>query len=285
MRTNPKTLISRIPRPALRPFVKTLWVTAPSNGQPSIEGAREHVLPTGDMHLAFRLGDAPLRLFNNVDDVSGYTIGHAVVGGARPTFYVRDVSTPSCSVGAQLHPGAAEGLFGATADELSERHTRLEDLWGPAAGVAHERLLEARGPERQLAVFEALLVGRLPLERGLHPAVTQAIEQLAATHSVHEAVKQSGYSHRYFIALFRRAVGLRPKAYCRILRFQQALERVAADGSVSWADLAMNSGYSDQAHFNREFREFTGVAPEAYRKMSSAFTHHVPVGRTSQRRA
>lgn len=276
-------LISRLPRPALRPFVKTLWVTAPTNGQPSVEGAREHVLPTGAMHLVFRLGDAPLRLFNDIDDASGHMIGHAVVGGVRSTFYVRDVSTPSCSVGAQLHPGAAEVLFGATADELSERHTSLEDLWGITASVARERLLEAGGPQQQLAMFEAILMARLPAVRGLHPAVAQAIGQLAATNNIHEVVKQSGYSHRHFIALFRRAVGLSPKAYCRILRFQEVLDRIARGEAISWADLAMDCGYSDQAHFNREFRGFAGIAPEAYRKLSPVFAHHVSIDREKQR--
>lgn len=276
-------LISRLPRPALRPFVKTLWVTAPANGQPSVEGAREHVLPTGGMHLVFRLGEAPLRLFNDIDDASGFTIGHTVVGGARSKFYVRDVSTPSCSVGAQLYPGVAEILFGATADELSECHTSLEDLWGVTASVARERLLEAGGPQQQLAVFEDLLAARLPAVRGLHPAVAQAIGQFATTNNIHEVVKQSGYSHRHFIALFRRAVGLPPKAYCRILRFQEVLDRIARGETVSWADLAMDCGYSDQAHFNREFREFAGISPEAYRKLSPVFAHHISIDLEKQR--
>ncbi|MFY9269526.1 MAG: helix-turn-helix transcriptional regulator [Candidatus Manganitrophaceae bacterium] len=279
-------LISRLPQPALRPFVKRLWVAVPATGQPAVTGAREHVLPTGGMHLVFRLSDAPLRLFQCPDDPIGRVLGHAVVGGARSTFYVRDVSTPSSSVGAQLYPGAAQVLFGITADALSERHTRLEDLWGPAAAVARERLLEADGPERKLALFETLLLARFPPTHGLHPAVAHAIQRLAETNNVHEVVKQSGYSHRHFIALFRRAVGLSPKTYGRLLRFQKALECVAhvahvADvdmrGTISWADLALDCGYSDQAHFNREFREFTGVTPENYREISPVFAHHLSI--------
>jgi hypothetical protein len=122
-------LATRVPRPSLRPFVKVLWATEQTRAPQFIASAREHVLPTGSMHLVFRLSDPPLRLFDGVEDTDGHTLGHAIVGGARSTFYVRDISTPSCSVGAQLHPGAAESLFGATAEELAERHTRLEDLW------------------------------------------------------------------------------------------------------------------------------------------------------------
>jgi AraC-like DNA-binding protein len=270
-------LITRLPRPSLRPFVKMLWATEHTNGQRCVPGAREHVLPTGSMHFVFRLSDPPLRLFAGVEDTCGHTLGHAVVGGARSTFYVRDISTPSCSVGAQLYPGVAEILFGATADELSERHTRLEDLWGRAALVAHEQLLAAGGPERQLAVFEALLAARLPVVRGLHPVVAHALERFVTPDSIREVVKDSGHSHRHFIALFRRAVGLPPKLYCRVMRFQRALERVTADGTASWVDLAIEAGYSDQPHFNREFQEFAGIAPGEYRKIVPAHPHHVGV--------
>jgi transcriptional regulator GlxA family with amidase domain len=126
-------------------------------------------------------------------------------------------------------------------------------------------------------VLVSLLVARLPAVRGLHPAVAQALEQFWTTTDVRRVVKASGYSHRQFIALFSRAVGLTPKLYCRVIRFQNALKDTAANPSVSWVDLAVDVGYSDQPHFTREFREFAGLTPEQYRKVSPTLTHHVPL--------
>lgn len=270
-------LLRRYPPPALRPFVKTLWVADQANVQQPTEFEREHVLPTGHTHLVFRLSDQPLRLFDDVEDATGQILGPAAVGGARYTYYVRDISIPSGSAGAMLLPGAAELLFGVPSDELAERHTLLDDLWGRSANSAREQLLEARSPEQKLDVLESLLAARLPAVRGLHPAVAHALEQFWTTTDVRKVVMASGYSHRQFIALFRRAVGLTPKLYCRVLRFQKVLERVAADPSASWVDLALDAGYSDQPHFAREFREFTGITPQQYRKVSPTLTHHVPV--------
>jgi AraC-like DNA-binding protein len=270
-------LLKRYPTPPLRPFVKSLWVTDQTNVPLPAEINREHVLPTGEMHLVFRLSDQPLRLFNDDADATGHILGCAIVGGARSTFYVRDISKPACSVGAQLLPGAARLLFGAPADELAERHTILDDLWGRSADLAREQLIEAGSPERRLDLLESLLAARLPAVRGLHPAVAQALEQFWTTTDVRKVVLASGYSHRQFIALFRHAVGLTPKLYCRVLRFQEALEHVAADPSVSLVDLAIDAGYSDQPHFTREFREFAGVTPEQYRQVSPTSAHHVPV--------
>jgi AraC-like DNA-binding protein len=284
-------LMIRVPRPALRPFIEVLWATDEAAEYRAAVARREHVLPTGRMHLAIRLSDDPLRLFDNTGDNAGRVVSEAVVGGARDSFYIRDVSKPLCSVGAVLRPGAAQALFGVAAHELAGRHTPLEDLWGRPVASMRDRLAELRSLDERLDAFEAVLASRLPRARGLHPAVAQALERLmdvptvAAGHAqeergsslaVREVVRQSGYSHRTFISLFHRAVGLTPKVYCRILRFQRALRRVSA-GTASWLDVALAAGYSDQAHFNREFRTFVGVTPTEYRQVAPRFPNHLPV--------
>jgi AraC-like DNA-binding protein len=140
-----------------------------------------------------------------------------------------------------------------------------------------EELTELPSPEERLDAFERMLAARLPTVRGLHPAVAHALQQFDATKTVHEVVTESGYSHRRFIALFSRAVGLTPKMYSRVLRFQRVLDRAGHAGPISLVDMAVASGYSDQSHFNREFREFTGVTPTEYRAASPVAPHHVAV--------
>lgn len=269
-------MLKRVPEAALRPFVKTLWVTK-QPGRKSPTADRERVLPTGGTHLVFRLSDEPLRLYDDIADSSGYTVGHALVGGARSTFYLRDVSGPTWSIGAQLHPNAIRSLFGVPADELAGRHTSLDALWGGSVELLREQLFEASIPERQLDVFESILAARLPRVRGVHPAVAEALERMRTEFEVRSAVQASGYSHRRFIELFRRDVGLTPKVFCRVLRFQKILRGIAMDSSVSCADLALISGYSDQPHFNREFREFAGITPGEYRQLPPILPHHVPL--------
>lgn len=266
-------LVQRPPGSALRPFVKTLWVSS----EPAPGALREHVLPTGESHIVFRLSDPPLRIFADAADRTGRAIGHAVVGGTRSTFYVRDVSEPAWTVCAQLRTGVAPLLLGVPADELAERHTSLEDLWGRAARTMRERLALAGPADRQLDLFESLLAARLPRIRALHPAVAEALARFDPSDDVRAMVSRSGYSHRRFAVLFRRAVGLVPKRFARVRRFQVALERVAAQPAASWTDLALAAGYSDQSHFNRDFREFSGVSPGRYRALAPASAHHVPL--------
>ncbi|HZA49998.1 MAG TPA: helix-turn-helix domain-containing protein [Myxococcaceae bacterium] len=268
-------MIVRPPAPQLRPFVKLLWVTTPTTDGVA-PAARERVLPTGAMHLAIRLSGPPLRTFESDDDARGRTVGHAVVGGARAAPHVRDVSEPTHSVGAMLHPGASDVLFGAPADALAGRHTRLDDLWGRFADEVRERLVEAAVPERQLAFFENLLIARAPRVRGVHPAVAASLAHFAVGRSVRDMVRDTGYSHRHFLALFRREVGLTPKVHCRLLRFQAAVARLHEQTATPLADVALDAGYSDQPHFVREFRELSGITPGEYRRLAPRASHHVP---------
>ncbi|MEJ7608231.1 MAG: helix-turn-helix domain-containing protein [Bryobacteraceae bacterium] len=102
-----------------------------------------------------------------------------------------------------------------------------------------------------------------------------ALGRFRETDKVHDVAKESGYSHRRFIAIFREAVGLSPKVYCRVQRFQKALTGVAAKTGASWVDLAIAAGYSDQSHFNREFREFAGVTPREYSTIAPLDLNHI----------
>ena len=268
--------LKRLPTPPLRPFVALVWSSGNHTAGRYKAPAREHVLPAGMMHVVFRLTDGPLRIFG-AGDREGQPAGDSMIGGVRSRFYVREMSGPSCSVGAVLRPGASELLFGTGADALAERHTPLDDVWGAPARLVHERMLETDDPENRLALLEATLLQRLPRVRVMHPGIASAIDQMHSLQSVEAAVKLSGVSHRQFISLFRRTVGLTPKTYLRVLRFQSALRSFRHGKAQTLASLAAETSYSDQAHFNREFRAFSGVTPAAYQRLASKEMNHLPV--------
>ncbi|ACG72606.1 transcriptional regulator, AraC family [Anaeromyxobacter sp. K] len=270
-------MIQRLPIPALRPFVARLWASEDADAAAPGSAGRERLLPTGAMHLAFRAAGDPVRLFDGPDDATGRAIGRAVVAGARAAPYLRDRAPGARSVGAMLRPGAARLLFGAGAGELAGRHTALADLWGDAAAAeVTERLALAGDPARRLALLEALLVARLPRVTALHPAVAEALARLP-TEEVAAVVARSGRSHRHLVLLFRDAVGLAPKAYSRVLRFQRAA--AALRGSPApVAEVALACGYADQAHLGREFLALAGVPPARFRRLAAPFPNHLPLG-------
>jgi AraC-like DNA-binding protein len=268
--------IKRLPAPALRPFIKLLWASDGKETRKAIEANRERLLPTGSMHLVFRLSDSPIRIFDSVEDYEGHTFRFGVVAGLRSGFYVKDIPGPVRTVGALLQPGVAKLLFGVSAEELTNRHTSVEDLWGPSSMELWEQMRDAGELGRQLDMFELFLAQKLPQVHGIHPAIAHALNRLSSVDKIGQVVEETGYSHRRFIELFRRTVGLPPRLFYRVTRFQRAL-KMAGDVHPKWAKIAADVGYSDQAHFIREFREFTGVSPNVYRKLDIGESHHVPI--------
>ncbi len=271
------------PRPALRPFIGQMWA---STSAAQAAGTREHVLPTGQMHMVFRLAGPPLRMYADAADTVGRVIAAPVLGGARSSFYIKDISGPVMSVGVQLLPGAAQALFGVSAAELAGGHVVLSDLWGGTADSLLQQLSDASDPGRQLAVLESVLAANLRGAPVLHPAVAQALAACAHPGRIDTMVRDSRYSHRGFIALFRQATGMSPKRYARLLRFQTVLAALRRKPGGSLAALAHQAGYSDQAHMTREFREFAGITPSDYRQLAPAAANHVALapGQFSSRR-
>lgn len=264
--------LSRSPiHPALCPFIERVW--ASDQGHPT--ASRELVLPTAQGHLVVRVSERPLRVYAGPGDRRGRESAHAVLGGPRSSPFIRDVSEPVRCMGAQLRPGAVQALFGVPADELSGRHTDLEDLW-PGSRF-RERLCEEGALALQLNRFEALLAERLSDARGIHPAVAHALSRFGLVGDVDRVRRETGYSHRHFAVLFRQAVGMLPKRYCRVRRFKATLERLAASPEVEWVALAQSSGFSDQAHLVREFRALSGLTPGQYRRLAPSWSRHVPI--------
>lgn len=269
-------MLCRQPRPALRPFVALIW--AGDSAGPASPAARERVLPTGAMHLVFRLGETPLRVFAGPGDPDGTVVGSSIAGGVRSAPYVKDVSVPGASLGILLRPGAVEPLTRAPATVLAGTHTPLDDVW-PRADLVElrERLLAAPSCEQRIAITENFLTARLPTVHGVHPLVAHALERFDAGDTVGAVVADSGYSHRYVVRTFAQAVGLKPKTYGRLRRFDRALARHTAEPGTSWADIAAAEGYTDQAHLSREFRAFAGVTPGHYRRIAPVAPRHVPI--------
>jgi AraC-like DNA-binding protein len=182
------------------------------------------------------------------------------------------------TVGALLRPGAAGLLLGAPAGVFTGAHWALADVWGATAvDCLRSRLAETVSPARRLDLLEGALLDRMAGMRRIDPRIAHALVRFRQAAPVGAVAAECGASHRHFTQLFREAVGLTPKAWCRVQRFGRALDRLAAEPAISSADLAAAEGYADQAHFTREFRTLAGLSPGAYRRRAPAALRHVPL--------
>jgi AraC-like DNA-binding protein len=166
------------------------------------------------------------------------------------------------------------------AHETADSDVPLEFLFGLRRTVLlRERLLESDSLEAGLAAVETALL-ELWTPKTLHPAVTfalNAINRAPGTASVAAVTDAVGMSAKRFIDRFKSEVGMTPKRYCRVRRFQQALASAHRPAGVDWVQVALECGYFDQAHFIHDFRAFAGVTPTAYHAARTPFQNHVKI--------
>lgn len=238
----------------------------------------EHMLPSGSVQMIFALHDAPILCMPSSSSRDSLAWSGGIVHGPQWTYYRSGPKPTGTIVGVSFRPGAAGNILGLPVTELTDRHVPADALWGARASELREKLLAAPDPSAAFRVMEGELSARLRRPLLMHPAIAQALACRTGgwgSSSVGEIQRQTGYSSRHFIALFRAAVGLTPKHYYRVKRFTTALQGLASGASRSLADLAVSAGYSDQAHLTREFREFSGITPTQYRpRDSTSILHH-----------
>ncbi|MEU6742140.1 helix-turn-helix domain-containing protein [Streptosporangium sandarakinum] len=164
-----------------------------------------------------------------------------------------------------LRPSGAGALLGVPAAELAGRVIDLADVV-PAMAELPERLAACRSwPQRRALVERSLLAGLARYgERADRHGTRAALAALAGTSRVREAAELLGCSRRHLSGVVRTELGVTPKEYQRLVRFEAARGRLVAaagSGGAALAAVAAASGFADQAHFTREWRAMAGCTP------------------------
>jgi AraC-like DNA-binding protein len=167
---------------------------------------------------------------------------------------------------AYLTPLGGRRLLGMPMGELTRDVVELEELLGPAAGELAERLAGAPGWAERFDLLERAIARRVLEAPPVPPELDWAWQRLVESDGaapIGTLAQELGWSRRRLAVAFREQLGMAPKPLARILRFERAVERLRAGAAL--AELALDCGYYDQAHFNRDFRAFAGATPTEYR--------------------
>lgn len=267
---------SYVPQAPLAGFVQSLW---------SYEGdtplhARERRLPAGSVELVINLREDVVQVYDRQDTNKLQNFRSGVISGPYSTFFVIDTSCMTSMIGVNFKPGGASPFFPLPVSELHNRHVSLETLWGTSAAELREQLLSVDTAQARFSLLEQSLLAHVSRPLLWRPAVAFALAELqtfAYTRTISEVIEQTGLSARHFIQIFNDAVGLTPKQFSRVRRFQEVLHLLEKGGPIKWTDIALAYGYFDQAHFIHDFQDFCGLTPGAYLAQRGEFRNHVPL--------
>jgi len=247
-------------------FIDLFWYWQ----KPDLLQGLECVLPTGTVELVIDLDSE--RAADTV--ISGMKSKPAVISG------VKNCNKTNRLLGVHFKPGGAFPFLPFPLYELHNQDITLGDLWGDQQ--ADRLLSQIHASDSITGKFNILeqwlLINmRQPLQH--HPAValTALTLQASPNISIKTLVEKANLSQRYFIQLFQKEMGITPKLFSRITRFQRVLDMIEKTGSVDWFDIAATCGYYDQSHFIHEFQEFSSITPTLYLNIRTGHRNHIPI--------
>ncbi len=260
-------------------FVEYFWLF--EGGQTA---RKERIVPSGTIELVINLRDDEVRIHDRAQPEKHRRFSGAVLSGTYSSVFVIDAMQHESMLGVHFRPGGAFPFLGALATELTDRHANLADLWGQSALELRERLCTVNTHRKRFHVMEEVLTCRLRRSRKGHPAVPIALHLLdpAGTGTpVRDVAREVGICQRRLSQVFAAQVGLSPKLFSRILRFERARALADQIKRLDWAQLASTCGYFDQSHLINDFQEFSGLSPTEYLRRHQPDgrlkSHHVPI--------
>jgi AraC-like DNA-binding protein len=220
-------------------FVECYWVLEGAES-----GSVQRVVPDGRPELILNLG----KPFEALRDGEWQAQPQSFLVGQITAPLLLRATAGSHIVGVRLRPGGAAQLLGVPAQELTGRTVPLDELG-----------LKQLAEMRDTGDIERALLRRQQRE---DPLTNEAARLLSGSLGVAAAAGRLGVSSRQLERRFRARVGISPKLFARICRFQRVFPAIEREGA-GWVDAAAGCGYYDQAHLVRDFREFAGEPPAA----------------------
>lgn len=252
---------------------------------------REKLIPDGAIQLIVDLTDTPKKLYASETSPVAVDFRKSWISGMHQRWIVIEAQPQSSMMVIRFRPGGAWAFIRHDAEALTNAVYAFDDVVGIDATSLRDRVLAAPTAAEKFAAAEAWLLERAGDELPLNPAAAWIASRLGRPLGmrVRDLVEETGFTERHVLNLFRRWIGVSPKQYARISRFQVLLQtlatgvpmdpamRAAALPSPDWARLAAETGYADQSHLSHEFQAFAGTTPGAYVAAYSGLTNYLPI--------
>jgi AraC-like DNA-binding protein len=261
--------VGQVPAPPLDRFIDDIYCLT---GVP--RHRRMIVPPMPSAHLFVNLGE-PARLWDCNPSVPPAVLADGWFMGVWTRRFLVEYPTRVRLVGVHFKPWGMSPFVDMPATELRDRWVPVDTVWQRSVDRIRHQVGDLASATETLRVLEEELRRRLAEapSRGLD-LVQHTGGWLEASHGaapVGALADAAGVSGNHLATQFKSHVGVTPKRLARIYRFARLILSVDATRAVDWSQFALTAGYFDQAHFSREFKDFTGHTPTQYLALRRRF--------------
>lgn len=260
------------PRHELTTLVKCYWTLESAKGETA---EKQTIVPDGCMEMIFHYGDLYKQYTGN---------GKSII--QPKCFVIGQLTAPL-----QIKPTGKTGIFAVRfhptgfipfstmpIKELENTAVLLEKLFGKEGLEIEKKILNAGSTSERINLTETFLLNRLTDPLNVDRIVKLTVETILTANgqlSINELSLQTNINRRQLERQFSSAIGLSPKQLSKTIRLQTTLKMLLAGKFTSLTALAYENEYYDQAHFIKDFKEFTGLTPKEFYgnslKMTSFF--------------
>jgi AraC-like DNA-binding protein len=248
----------RLPAPPLQAYIESYWKVQTRPGEPGL--LHEQIYVDGQADILFNFGCAY--------DRCGIATPHGNLDGQRDYPVLIAQQGEINLIGVRFRPGGLAAFIRLPMHELANQVIDLHSALGGDGAALEYQLYDAADFDRQAALLDTFFLARLkPTEA--HQLALRLAGQIAAAGGegpIQRLSAEAGYSIRTVDRLFRQYLGLKPRLYARIQRFQRVLRLLSGGEPRSLTQIALMTGYYDQAHFTHDFIAFAGLTPTAFRE-------------------
>lgn len=250
------------PHPDLAPLVKCYWtLEVPADKDPQ----RQRIVPDGCIEMAFILAD----------DIKRYTSGDdfilqpraMVLGQTIDPFYIEPTGRVD-TFAVRFYPYGFANFITTPVKSLVNKETPIDELFGQAAAKELEQqIINAAGTAERISIIEAFLLDRLGNKATIDNIAKTTVDALLTTNGnapISSILKEGSFQRRQLERKFFQQIGISPKQLGKVIRLQAALKMLLNRQSENLTSIAYDNDYYDQAHFIRDFREFTGINPKDF---------------------
>jgi AraC-like DNA-binding protein len=187
---------------------------------------------------------------------------------------IASTTTDTGTIGIELTPKGLYHLFKLSMHEITNRMVSFEELFGPPGARLQSRVGDVEDPREKITLLQTALTHLLHQNEKEYALLDYSLDLLVQTHGmirIRELTAHIGYTKRYLDLLYKKHVGVSPKSLASILRFQEVYQGWMQRKSPTFLRNQWSGSYYDQSHFIKEFKRFTGFAPQHYSKIVNEF--------------
>lgn len=250
------------PHSDLESLVKCYWtleVPAETDAQ------RQRIIPDGCIEMAFILGNDIKRYTSEVEFI--FQPRALVLGQTIEPFYIEPTGYVN-TFAVRFYPYGFANLITTPIKNLANKETRIGLLFEEkTAEELEQKIIQAKDTKERIEIIETFLLKKFKNKGTIDSIVKSTVDTILSTKgntSINAILKETLSKRRQLERKFVKQIGISPKQLSKVIRLQTALKLLLNKQTENLTQIAYESEYYDQAHFNRDFKEFTGINPKEF---------------------